>query len=69
MEVTYTSDVKNPEITFETAVKSGFKTMVTDLNGNVIQNIGYAPNEVIFNRNFARQNREQILSEIREGQA
>jgi hypothetical protein len=71
MEVTYSFDEKNhdskPEIMFETAIDSGFKTMVADINGNVITNKGYTQSEVTFNSNFTRLNREQILSEIREG--
>jgi hypothetical protein len=71
MEVTYTFDRKNPnfktEVMFETATSSGFKTMVTDLNGNVLDNKGYSSDEVTFNINFTKLNKEQILSEIKEG--
>jgi hypothetical protein len=67
MEVTYTYGVPNPEVMYETAVKHGFKTMTTDINGNVLSNKGYSPSEVTFNMNFTKQNRDQILSEIREG--
>jgi hypothetical protein len=71
MEVTYSFNEKDrdetPEIMYETAIKTGFKTMVTDISGNVIRNQGYAPDEVTFNINFTKLNKEQILSEIREG--
>ena len=64
-EVTHIVKNGNIEVTFEEAVNGGFKTLVTDINGNVKSNKGFNPSEIDFFLRFLKSNKTGIIEESR----
>ena len=61
-DVTYIVRNGRIEVTFETAVYRGFKTLVTDIMGNILFCDGYNPSEISFFQKFLKNNRSLIES-------
>ena len=62
-EVTHIVKNGKIEVTFEQAVNGGFNTLITDLQGNVIQSSGFTDNDVDFFCRFVRQSADGIKME------
>ena len=64
-EVTHIVKNGKIEVTYEEAVNGGFKTLVTDIQGNVLSNDGFNSSEVAYFSNFTRQCARGIEQESR----
>lgn len=53
------------EVTFEQAINGGFKTLVMDVDANVISNDGYNDAEIAYFREFTLRNKPGIVAESR----
>lgn len=64
-EVTHIMNNGKIEVTFEQAVKGGFKDAVFLLDGTVLSNNGFNNSEIDFFRRFTEKNAEVINAEAR----
>ena len=64
-EVTYTLCNNVLEVTFEQAVKGGFKTLVLNSDGNVISNDGFNDSDIDFFKRFLENNVSVIYADAR----
>lgn len=65
-DVTYILRDGKIEVTFESAIYKGFKTLVTDIMGNILFCDGYNSAEIAFFRRFLENNRKNIELESKE---
>lgn len=64
-EVTHIETDGKIIVTFEQACTGGFKTLVMDVDANVISNDGFNTSEVEYFRDFALRNKSGIIAESR----
>lgn len=64
-EVTHIERNGKIEVTFEQAIKGGFKTLVMDVDANVISNDGFNAADVAFFQDFTLRNKPGIVAESR----
>ena len=64
-EVTHIERNGTIEVTFEQACKGGFKTLVMDVDANIISNAGFTDADVAFFRDFTLRNKPGIVAESR----
>ena len=64
-EITHIEKSGIIEVTFEQDIPGGFKTLVLDMNANVITNVGFNLSEIAYFQKFLVQNRDGILMESR----
>ena len=53
------------EVTFEQAIKGGFNTLVTTLDGAILQRNGFTDSDVDFYLRFLNDNKRGIIAESR----
>lgn len=53
------------EVTFEQAYTGGFKTLVMDVDANIIKNDGFNDAEVAYFKDFTLRNKPGIIAESR----
>lgn len=62
-EITYTDRNGVIEVTFEEAINGGFKTLILDIDANILVNEGYNVAEVNYFIEFLKKNRSCIIQE------
>ena len=63
VEITHIEKNGEIEVTFETAVKDGFKSAVFNIKGETLMNDGYNASELDFFSRFVLKNEEGIVAE------
>ena len=64
-EVTYIDKDRTIEVTFEQPKYGGFNTLVTDIDGQIIQRYGFTNADVEFLISFLKDNSPLIIEECR----
>lgn len=64
-EVTYIERDGTIEVTFEQPKYGGFNTLITDIDGNIIQRDGFSNADVEFLISFLKDNSSVIIEEYR----